>query len=108
MVCNKIFLIHVVLWTRLRLSFNACVDPLFDVQVIYRVLTRQQRQDDTSLLLSDQSGSVLGDSTVFSWAGLSQYQRAMNYIFHELIAKIVKIYIDDVVVKSKRLQGTYG
>jgi hypothetical protein len=29
------------------------------------------------------------------------YQRAMNYIFHELINKIVEIYIDDVVVKSK-------
>jgi len=26
----------------------------------------------------------------------------MNYIFHELIDKIVEIYIDDVVVKSKR------
>jgi hypothetical protein len=34
-------LIHVVLWTRLRVSFNACVDPLFDVQEIYRALTRQ-------------------------------------------------------------------
>ena len=29
------------------------------------------------------------------------YQRAMNYIFHKLIGKIVEIYIDDVVVKSK-------
>jgi hypothetical protein len=29
------------------------------------------------------------------------YQRAMNYIFHELFGKIVEIYIDDVVVKSK-------
>jgi hypothetical protein len=29
------------------------------------------------------------------------YQRAMNYIFHELDSKIVEIYIDDVVVKSK-------
>jgi hypothetical protein len=29
------------------------------------------------------------------------YQRAMNYIFHELIGKIVEIYIDDVVVKLK-------
>ena len=29
------------------------------------------------------------------------YQRAMNYIFYELISKIVEIYIDDVVVKSK-------
>jgi hypothetical protein len=35
------YLIHVVLWTHLRVSFNACVDPLFDVQVIYRALTRQ-------------------------------------------------------------------
>jgi hypothetical protein len=25
----------------------------------------------------------------------------MNYIFHKLISKIVEIYIDDVVVKSK-------
>jgi hypothetical protein len=28
------------------------------------------------------------------------YQRAMKYIFHELIGKIVEIYIDDVVIKS--------
>ena len=28
------------------------------------------------------------------------YQRAMNLIFHDLIGKIVEIYIDDVVVKS--------
>ena len=32
------------------------------------------------------------------------YQRAMNYIFHKLIGKIVEIYIDDVVVKSKGYQ----
>jgi hypothetical protein len=41
MVCNKMFLTHVVLWTCLRVSFNACVDPLSDFQVIYRALTRQ-------------------------------------------------------------------
>jgi hypothetical protein len=28
------------------------------------------------------------------------YQRAMNYIFYELIGKIVEIYIDDVMIKS--------
>jgi len=28
------------------------------------------------------------------------YQRAMNFIFHESIGKLVEIYIDDVVVKS--------
>jgi hypothetical protein len=32
------------------------------------------------------------------------YQRAMNYIFHELIGKIVEIYINDVVVKSAGYQ----
>ena len=32
------------------------------------------------------------------------YQRAMNYIFHEIIGKIVEIYIDDVVVNSKGYQ----
>jgi hypothetical protein len=29
------------------------------------------------------------------------YQRAMNFIFHEFIGKLVEIYIDDVVVKSR-------
>ena len=28
------------------------------------------------------------------------YQRAMNYIFHDLIGQLVEVYIDDVVVKS--------
>jgi hypothetical protein len=41
MVCNKLDLIHVVLWTRLRVSFNAYVNPLYEIQVIYRALTRQ-------------------------------------------------------------------
>jgi ribonuclease HI len=31
------------------------------------------------------------------------YQRAMNYIFHNLIGLLVEIYIDDVVVKSKEI-----
>ena len=29
------------------------------------------------------------------------YQRAMHYIFHKLIDRIVEIYIDDVMVISK-------
>jgi hypothetical protein len=29
------------------------------------------------------------------------YQRAMNYIIHKLIGRIVEIYIDNVVVKSR-------
>jgi hypothetical protein len=41
MVCNNLDLIRVVLWTRLRVSFNAYVDPQYEFQVIYRVLTSQ-------------------------------------------------------------------
>jgi hypothetical protein len=36
------------------------------------------------------------------------YQRAMNYIFHDLIGKLVEIYIDDVVVKSTSAEGHLG
>ncbi len=32
------------------------------------------------------------------------YQRAMNYIFHDLIGLLVEIYIDDEVVKSKQVE----
>jgi hypothetical protein len=51
----------------------------------------------------------LGAIGLFEWvvmtfglknAGVT-YQRAMNYIFHKLISRIVEIYIDDMVVKSK-------
>jgi hypothetical protein len=34
------------------------------------------------------------------------YQRVMNYIYHDLIGKLVEIYIDDVVVKSTSTGGT--
>jgi hypothetical protein len=33
------------------------------------------------------------------------YQRDMNYIYHDLIGKLVEIYIDDVVVKSTSTGG---
>jgi hypothetical protein len=33
------------------------------------------------------------------------YQRAMNYIYHNLIGKLVEIYIDDIVVKSTSTGG---
>jgi hypothetical protein len=36
------------------------------------------------------------------------YQHAMNYIYHDLIGKLVEIYIDDVVVKSTSTGGTWG
>jgi hypothetical protein len=33
------------------------------------------------------------------------YQRAMNYIFHDLIGWLVEVYVDDVVVKSKEIEN---
>jgi hypothetical protein len=35
------------------------------------------------------------------------YQCAMNYVYHDLISKLVEIYIDDVVVKSTSTGGTW-
>jgi hypothetical protein len=35
------------------------------------------------------------------------YQHAMNYIYHDLIGKLVEIYMDDVVVKSTSTGGTW-
>jgi hypothetical protein len=32
----------------------------------------------------------------------------MNYIFHDLIGKLVEIYIDDVVVKSASVKRALG
>jgi hypothetical protein len=36
------------------------------------------------------------------------YQCAMNYIYHDLIGKLVEIYINDVVVKSTSTGGHLG
>jgi hypothetical protein len=36
------------------------------------------------------------------------YQRAMKYMFHDLIGKLVEIHIDDVVVKSASAEGHLG
>jgi hypothetical protein len=36
------------------------------------------------------------------------YQRAMNYIFHNLIGKLVEFYIDNIVVKSASVEGHLG
>jgi hypothetical protein len=36
------------------------------------------------------------------------YQRVMNYIYHDLIGKLVEIYIDDIVVKSTSTWGHLG
>jgi hypothetical protein len=55
-----------------------------------------QRQDDTLLLLNDQSGLVLGDSTVFSWAGCHKNDDArsltLSCVFCRRAVKFQKKY----------------
>jgi len=45
-----------------------------------------------------------GHVGLFKWIvmtfGLKNAKRAMNFIFHEFIGKLMEIYIDDVVIKS--------
>jgi hypothetical protein len=36
------------------------------------------------------------------------YERTMIYIYHDLIGKLVEIYINDVVSSPHRLGGTWG
>jgi Reverse transcriptase (RNA-dependent DNA polymerase). len=53
-----------------------------------------------------------GAISLFEWVvmtfGLKStgatYQRAMNYIYHDLIGWLVEVYFDDVVVKSKEIE----
>jgi hypothetical protein len=69
MVCNKLDLIRVVLWTRLRMSFNAYVDPLFEIPSDLPGVN--PATNDRMILyccLMTKVDVLLGDSTVFSWA----------------------------------------
>nr|KYP76062.1 Retrovirus-related Pol polyprotein from transposon opus [Cajanus cajan] len=60
--------------------------------------------------VSKISFRCLGALAVYEWVmipfGLKNagatYQRAMNLIFHDLIGKFVQMYIDDIIVGSKR------
>jgi hypothetical protein len=36
------------------------------------------------------------------------YQRAMNYIYHDLVGKLVEIYINNIVVQSTSIGGHLG
>lgn len=38
----------------------------------------------------------------------AKYQRAMNAIFHDMINNCLEVYIDDVVVKSKKAAHHLG
>ncbi|XP_024190475.1 uncharacterized protein LOC112194472 [Rosa chinensis] len=50
---------------------------------------------------TDTAEVVKADPRPFPNAGAT-YQRAMNLIFHDILGKVLEIYIDDVVVKSQK------
>jgi hypothetical protein len=67
MVWDKLDLIHVVLWTLLRMSFNAYVDPLFEIPSDLPGVN--PATNDSMILyycLMTKLDGLLGDSTVFS------------------------------------------
>jgi hypothetical protein len=58
MVCNKMDLTRVVLWTRLHVSCNAYVDPLFEIPS--DLLGVNPATNDRMILYCyDQSGRVI-------------------------------------------------
>jgi hypothetical protein len=90
---------------------NALVNPIVGHKVI-NFMDGNTVYNQIYMVIEDIAKTAfwcLGPVGLYEWIvmtfGLKNtgatYQRAMNYIFHELIGKIVKIYIDDVVVKSK-------
>jgi hypothetical protein len=89
-------------------------DSLVDVAARHKVISFMDSNAGYNQIfmatkdISKTTFRCLGHIGLFEWIvmtfGLKNagatYQRAMNYIFHELIGKIVEIYIDDVVIKS--------
>jgi hypothetical protein len=76
MVCNKLFSTRVVLCTRLRVSFNAYVDPLFEIPSDLPGVN--PTTNDGMILyycLMTKVDGLLCDSTVFSWAGCHSRDR---------------------------------
>jgi hypothetical protein len=47
----------------------------------------------------------VGSNDFWSKNAGATYQREMNLIFHDLLAIVVEVYIDDIVVKSAGLES---
>ena len=88
-------------------------DLLVDAAAGHRIVTFMDGNAGYNLFMAGEdipktAFRCLGHVGLFEWIvmtfGLKNAgatcQRAMNFIFHEFIGKLVEIYIDDVVVKS--------
>jgi hypothetical protein len=89
-------------------------DLLVDIAALHKVISFMDGNSGYNqifMAIEDISKTAYrcpGHIGLFEWIAMTfglnnagaTYQRAMNYIFHELIGEIVEIYIDDVVIKS--------
>jgi hypothetical protein len=89
-------------------------DLLVDIAALHKVISFMDGNSGYNqifMAIEDISKTAYrcpGHISLFEWIAMTfglnnagaTYQRAMNYIFHELIGEIVEIYIDDVVIKS--------
>jgi hypothetical protein len=89
-------------------------DLLVDAATVHKVISFMDRNagyNQIFMAVEDVAKTAFrcpGHIGLFEWIVMTfgfknagaTYQRAMNYIFHELIGKIVEIYIDDVVIKA--------
>lgn len=94
------------------------VDLLVDAAVGHKIITFMDGNpgyNKISMAEEDISRTTFkwfGAIGLFEWVVMTftlknagnTYQRAMNYIFHDLIDRLVEIYIDDVVVKSREVE----
>jgi hypothetical protein len=99
MVYNKLDLICVVLWTRLRVTFNAYVDPLFEIPS--DLLGVNPATNDRMILyycLMTKVDGLLGDSTVFSWAGCHNHNLSARGSAVFCLARRGLIYISSRVL----------
>ncbi|KAK1594287.1 hypothetical protein QYE76_027248 [Lolium multiflorum] len=76
-------------------------DGRWRVAIDFRDLNRATPKDEYPMPVAE---TLINAAAGHKNAGAT-YQRAMNYIFHDLIGKLVEIYIDDVVVKSVSMEG---
>nr|ABA95996.1 retrotransposon protein, putative, unclassified [Oryza sativa Japonica Group] len=86
------------------------------VCIDFRDLNKATPKDEYPMPVADQLADAPSGNKILSFMdgnavmtfGLKSagatYQRAMNYIYQDLIGWLVEVYIDDVVVKSKEVE----
>jgi hypothetical protein len=97
-----------VLWTRLRVSFNAYVNPLFEIPSDLPGVNpaTNDRMILYYCLMTKVDGS-LGDSTVFSWAGCHNF-RCIKKEYVHYMAQCQKGKREEMTVKLQNQSASYA